>query len=274
MTQRKLGINAMTVVKVPPTEHLGIIKNAGWDAFFNYWDGKTEVWANEAARLGLTYTSIHAPSSREHFIWNGSAEAEHELKMLHKCLADCARFDIPVMVLHTINGFDKKMPQAPTQTGLDSYARLVDEANKLGVTLAFENTEREEFLHAVMDAFEDAPCLGFCYDSGHEHCYKNSDMLAHYGKKLCHTHLDDNFGSTGDVITWWDDSHLPPLDGTVNFARVMQALAPFEGVLSFEMTMKNKPERHTHDRYQTMPAPEYYALVLERAKRLRDGNFQ
>ena len=45
------------------------------------------------------------------------------------------------------------------------------------------------------------------------------------------------------------------------------------GVLTFEMTMKNKPQRNTHDRYQTMPPAEYYALVLERARRVRDRQF-
>ncbi len=275
MNNQKLGINAMTVVKLPAEEHLEVIKGAGWDAFFNYWDKNTEVWANKAARLGLTYTSIHAPSSREHFIWNGGEEGEAELQKLLGCLEDCAHFDIPVMVLHTINGFDAKMPAAPTETGLDAYARLVDAANRAGVKLAFENTEREEFLAAVMQKFKNEPCLGFCYDSGHEHCYQNSDMLALYGDKLCHTHFDDNFGKTGDIVTWFDDSHLPPLDGTVNWKRVMESLdkTGYDGVLSFEMTMKNKPQRQTHDKYATMPAPDYYALVLERAKRIRDRQF-
>lgn len=195
--------------------------------------------------------------------------------MLLDCLEDCARFDIPTMVLHTINGFDAATPAVPTQVGLDAYARVVEKANRLGVKLAFENTEREEFLAAVMEHFKNEPCISFCYDSGHEHCYRNSDMLSLYGDKLCHTHLDDNFGQTTDVVTWFDDSHLPPLDGTVDWRRVMNKLSElgFNDVLSFEMTMKNKPQRKTHDGYVSMPPAEYYALVLERAKRLRDGKF-
>ncbi|MBQ9802315.1 MAG: sugar phosphate isomerase/epimerase [Clostridia bacterium] len=271
----KFGINAMTVVKLPPVEHLEMIKGAGYDAFFNYWDNNTEVWANKAAQLGLIYTSIHAPSSREHHIWNGGEKGEAEMAKLHACLGDCARFDIPVMVLHTINGFDPNMPAAPTEVGLEAYAKLVEEANRLGVTLAFENTEREEFLAAVMERFKNEPCLGFCYDSGHEHCYRNSDMLTLYGDKLCHTHIDDNFGQTGEIVTWFDDSHLPPLDGSVDWKRVMNALdkTGFDGVLSLEMTMKNKPERSTHGAYTDMPPADYYALVLERAKRLASGQF-
>ena len=275
MNKQKLGINAMTVVKVPPTEHLEMIKGAGFDAFFNYWDKNTEVWAEKAASLGLIYTSIHAPSSREHLIWNGGEEGEAELQKLLDCLDDCARFDIPVMVLHTINGFDAKMPAAPTQTGLDAYARVVEKVVRLDVTLGFENTECEAFLAAVMHAFQNEPRVAFCYDSGHEHCYRNSDMLSLYGDRLCHTHFDDNFGQVGEVVTWFDDSHLPPLDGTVDWRRVMESIKAtgFDGVLSFEMTMKNKPQRDTHGKYATMPPADYYALVLERAKRIRDGKF-
>ena len=275
MQATRIGINAMTVVKVPVTEHLSLIKGAGFDAFFNYFDYNTEQWANEAAKKGLLFTSIHAPSSREQHIWNGVEKGEAEMKKLFDCLADCKRFDVPVMVLHTINGFDATTPKAPTQVGLDAYARLVDEACRLGVTLAFENTEREEFLAAVMEKFKDAPCLGFCYDSGHEHCYQNSDMLSLYGDKLCHTHLDDNFGKTGDHITWYDDAHLPPLDGTVNWKRVMQALdrIGYNGVLSLELTMKDKPERHTHGAYAATTPADYYALAATRARRLLSGDF-
>lgn len=275
MTKKKIGINAMTVVKLPAADHVAMIKNAGFDAFFNYFDYNTEVWAEAAAKNGLLFTSIHAPSSREQYIWNGVEKGEVEMKKLFDCLADCKRFDIPVMVLHTMNGFDATTPAAPTQTGLDAYARLVDEACRLGVTLAFENTEREEFLAAVMEKFKDVPEVAFCYDSGHEHCYQNSDMLTLYGARLVHTHLDDNFGKTGDVVTWYDDSHLPPLDGTVNWARVMHKLDSlgYDGVLSLELTMKNKPERRTQDGYAETPPADYYRLAAERARRLINGNF-
>ena len=79
----------------------------------------------------------------------------------------------------------------------------------------------------------------------------------------------------GEIVTWFDNSHLPPLDGTVDWRRVMESIKAtcFEGVLSFEMTMKNKPQRDTHGKYAAMPPADYYALVPERAKRIRDGEF-
>ena len=252
-------------------QHIALIKETGWDAFFTSWDpNRTEVWANTGAQNGLIYTSIHAPFSKEHRIWLGGEEGDFETQRLIDCAIDCARFDIPVMVLHTINGFSKRTPAAPTQVGLDSYARIIDAATKHGVKLAFENTEREEFLAAVMQTFGDADAVGFCFDSGHEFCYRNSDMLARYGSKLCHTHLDDNLGVTGDIITWYDDAHLPMGDGTVDWKGVMDRIEAcgYRGVLTCELSMKDKPERDLHGAYRNMPVDQFYALALDRMKKL------
>ena len=254
-------------------EHIKLIKETGWDAFFTSWDpNHTEEWANAGAQNGLIYTSIHAPFSYEYRIWNGGESGEAETQRMIDCIEDCAKFDIPVMVLHTINGFSEKTPEGPTQVGLDSYARIIEAGNRCGVKLAFENTEREEFLAAVMKAFWNEPCLGFCFDSGHECCYRNSDMLSLYGEKLCHTHLDDNFGVTGDIITWYDDSHLPLGDGIVDFGHVMDRIeaSGYTGVLTCELTTKNKPQRNTHGKYTAMAVEEFYALALDRARKMRD----
>ena len=274
MKQRKLGINIQGGrggLTVP--QHIDLVKQVGWDAFFTSWDpAHTEEWAETGAKNGLIYTSIHAPFSHEYRIWNGGEDGEAEIKKLTDCIADCARFDIPVAVLHTMNGFSPKTPAAPTQVGLDGYARIIEAGNKYGVKLAFENTEREEFLAAVMQKFWNEPCVGFCYDTGHERCYRNSDVMALYGEKLCHTHFDDNFGVTGDVITWYDDAHLPMGDGIVDWKGVMDRIdaCGYEGVLTCELTMKNKPERNTHSKYEAMPVEEFYALALDRARKVRD----
>lgn len=261
---RKLGIALMG-------DHVNMIGQIGWDAFFTGWDrNNIERWANEAAQNGLLYTSIHAPFSHEYRIWNGGEDGEKEIKTMISCIEDCARFDIPVMVLHTMNGFSPKTPAAPTEVGLDGYARIIEAGNRHGVKLAFENTEREEFLAAVMQKFWNEPCLGFCFDSGHECCYRNSDMMALYGEKLCHTHLDDNFGVTGDVITWYDDAHLPMGDGIVNWRRVMDSIdaCGYTGVLTCELSMRDKPERDVHGAYKSMPVEEFYALALDRMKKV------
>ena len=72
------------------------------------------------------------------------------------------------MIVHTYIGFDSE--DIPTKEGIDNFARVVEEADKLNVKIAFENTEGEEYLKAVMDAFSHCDNVGFCWDSGHEMC--------------------------------------------------------------------------------------------------------
>ena len=273
MKQHKLGIGILGGQQLTIPQHLSLLRQLGWDAFFTSWSpDHTALWAEAADKHGLLYTSIHAPFSHEYRIWNGGEDGENEIKTMISCIEDCGRHGVPVMVLHTMNGFSSKAPNGPTQVGLDGYARIIEAGNKHGVKLAFENTEREEFLAAVMQKFWNEPCLGFCYDTGHEQCYRNSDVMALYGEKLCHTHFDDNFGVTGDHITWYDDAHLPMGDGIVNWHRVMDSIdaCGYTGVLTCELTTKNKPERNTHGKYQSMPIDAFYALALERARRVLD----
>lgn len=70
------------------------------------------------------------------------------------------------MIVHTYIGFDSE--DIPTKEGIDNFSRVVEEADKLNVKIAFENTEGEEYLKAVMDAFSHCDNVGFCWDSGHE----------------------------------------------------------------------------------------------------------
>ena len=53
----------------------------------------------------------------------------------------------------------------------------MEKAKEYGIRIAFENTEGEEFLFALMEYFKDDAAVGFCWDSGHEMCYS-------YGKDL------------------------------------------------------------------------------------------
>ena len=136
--------------------------------------------------------------------------------------------------------------------------------------IAFENTEGEEYLAAIMNRFADCESLGFCWDTGHELCYNRAkDMMAFYGDKLVSTHLNDNFGVTGEEITWLDDSHVLPFDGVADWNGIADRLLKvgFTNPLTFELTRQNKPERHTHDGYAKWSVEEFFENAHERAVR-------
>ena len=267
--QHKLGIALMG-------DHVNMIAQIGWEAFFTGWDRKNvERWANEAARNGLIYQSIHSPFSHEYkvsYMWQDREEGKFVTDQLIECVKDCAKFDIPVMVIHPFIGFKE---HTPTQIGLDNYARVVEVANKLGVTLGFENVEGEEYLAALMEKFWNEPCCGFCLDTGHEQCYNGGkDMLALYGEKLCHTHFNDNLGVLDKTLpielSWKNDLHLTMGDGIVDWKGVMDRIdaTPYTGPLICELTRTNKLGRPDHDKYAAMSIDEYYAFALNRARKV------
>lgn len=267
--QYKLGIALMG-------DHVNMIAQIGWEAFFTGWDrNNIERWANEAARNGLIYQSIHSPFSHQHkvsYMWQDREEGKFVTDQLIECVKDCAKFDIPVMVIHPFIGFKD---HTPTQVGLDNYKRVVEVANKLGVTLGFENVEGEEYLAALMKEFWNEPCCGFCLDTGHEQCYNGGkDMMALYGEKLCHTHFNDNLGVLDKTLpidlSWKNDLHLTMGDGIVDWKGVMDRIdaSPYEGPLICELTRSNKLGRPDHDKYAAMSIDEYYAFALNRARKV------
>ena len=271
MAQYKLGLATMRS-DVDTLEQMEIIKSVGFDAFFTGWEPeRTEEIANKAAKLGLIQQSIHSPFSGKYkvsHLWNGGEEGDFVTNALIDCVKDCARFDIPVMVIHPFIGFKD---HTPTEVGLDNYARVIEVANKLGVKLGFENVEGEEYLAAIMKRFWNEPSCGFCLDTGHEMCYnEHRDMLALYGEKLVHTHLNDNLGVRGDEITFLDDLHLMPTDGIADWHNIMERIRKtgYNGILMTELTYANREGKNgVMHNYAEMPMEEYMAMAYEKVNK-------
>lgn len=272
----KLGINILgNTDKYSTAEQMDMIRDAGFDAFFTGWNPlRTDSWANDAAKKGLFYQSIHSPFTKVHKMWKEGEEGVAVTNELIECARDCARHDIPVMVIHTFIGFKD---HTPTQVGIDNFSRVVEEANKLGIKLGFENVEGEEYLAAVMKAFWNEPCCGFCLDTGHELCYNNGkDMMALYGEKLVHTHFNDNLGVREVPEPWHNDLHLAMGDGIVDWEGVMNRIRAFgyHDILMCELTLSNKPGMHYHDKYNAMTLPDFYKYVFDRAYRVSTGTLK
>ena len=255
----------------PVEEQIAMLRRVGWGGVFTEWSREnTTVWANTADRMGLIYQSIHAPFVGCDRMWREGDEGRAYAQMLIDCVTDCAAHHIPVMVIHPFIGFQD---HTPTSVGIENYARVVDVADRLGVTLGFENVEGEEYLAALMKAFHSSPACGFCLDTGHEMCYNEGrDMLSLYGDRLCHTHFNDNLGVYDPTLTWENDLHLLIGDGIVDWKRVMDRIdaTAYEGVLMCELSLSNKPNLHTHDEYAAMHLEAFYELALERMRAVLD----
>ena len=248
----------------------------GIDGFFTPWEkGKISEWARTANDTGMFYQSVHAPFGEIAELWHGERnKAEAVLSELTECLEECSENSVPIMVSHVYIG-DFNTVGVPSGEGLERFSRLIRRADTLGVSIALENTEGEEYLDALFRNFGGERSVGFCIDSGHEQCYnRGKDLLALYGDKLIATHINDNLGvcDPAGLITWRDDLHLMPYDGIIDWSAFAGRLKKcgYSGPLTFEMKRKSVGGRHENDAYAAMPYEEYIAECFSRAKKFAE----
>ncbi len=273
MNSTNICINVGMNSSVPESEQLEIIKNAGFDGVFFDWerniDRSTEI--RKALSLGLELQSLHAPFYGMDDIFH--ADDALSDKMINDIIGtiDCAaEHGTDLVICHAIIGMDN---HAPNDLGIKRLERVIEHAEKKKIRIAFENTEGPEYLEKILDAYGELPHIGFCFDSGHELCYNNKeDMLKKFGKYLFSTHLNDNMGQTSDDITFYDDSHLLPLDhGIADWNGIAERLhkCNFDGPLTFELVCINRPHRTVSDKYEKMTFEEYIAEAYKKADAFR-----
>lgn len=274
MWKQKIGISLGNHYELPTNEIVDIVCKTGFDAVSFEWEKNINLEANVCAAKNnkMIVQSLHAPFIGSAKMWSKNRdESLPALSELLESAEDCAQFEIPVLVVHTWIGFEN-IPQ-PTNEGFENFSKLVDRAKQLGISVAFENTEGDEHLFALMEHFDEFGTVGFCWDSGHEMCYNHSlDLLDKFGDRLIMTHINDNLGiSRFDGKTnWTDDLHLLPFDGIAdwdyNIGRLKRAKE--QEILNFELNIKSKPGRYENDCYEKMTYNEYFFESYKRACRL------
>ena len=266
--ERKICINGNPGFKdVSFAQSLDSLKAAGFDGIFTGWHvGNMKEVAKKIRERDIYFQSVHAPFTDAHKPWEWGSAGDKVIDTLIDCLRECAEVEVPIVVVHPIIGMDR---HNPTDRGIERYGRLVREAEKLGIKVAFENVEGIEYLEKIIAELGSSPAIGYCWDTGHEMCYNGSmDVTKLFGDKLICTHLNDNLGQTNpNEITWLDDAHLLPFDGIADWKGIADRLnrANYTGELTFELTLASKPGRNTHDRYKDLTLDSYFALVYAKA---------
>lgn len=274
MWKQKISISLGNRYKKPTTELIPLVKAAGFDGISPEWekDANLKSIVEAAEKENLALVSLHAPYGGSADLWSEDASVgDAALSELLSSLDDAHKFGFPVLVCHVWIGFGEE--PAPTCEGLSRLDVLAERAEKYGVRLAFENTEGDAHLAAVLDHFAGNSTVGYCWDSGHEMCYnRHRDLLSLYGDRLFITHLNDNLGISrfdGNIF-WTDDLHLLPYDGIADWdynVKRLKKSAPLT-YLNFELSIASKPNRHENDGYAAMPYEQYFALAYARACRI------
>jgi len=236
-------------------EWFNLLRQAGFDGVILWWNdefGDTNFHSNPimARDAGLFVENIHASFDKVSNLWLDNLDGNAQLDYFLGLIDDCAKYQIPAMVMHLTCGIN---PPPYNELGLDRVKLLVEKAEKNEVNLAFENLSTTKHLEYVLNRI-DSPRAGFCYDSGHHHCWTpKGDFLAQYGSRLMSLHLHDNDGT--------DDHHLLPLDGNIDWPATMSKIKKtgYTGPIAMEVVNTG---------YKDLPPEEFLRLLYERAKKL------
>ena len=201
-----------------------------------------------ADRLGLRYGQMHAPFPV--YVDGNDAANEAIVDATIKCMAVCALFECPYLIVHPIiwDGTEKE----EQKLNMEFYQKLIPAAKQYKVCICLENmfdghtghvTEAACSDFAQAAAYIDAlntiageEIFGFCYDVGHATLLGKNQRrsLNILGKRLKTLHIHDNDGRS--------DLHMQPYaysrgkyyvtdwDGLADGLRDIG----YEGVLSFE----------------------------------------
>lgn len=268
MFRTKLCLGTSEQFGISVEEQIKLFKKVGFEAFFTEWDENIGLYRRIADETEMIYQSVHAPFGNSAKMWSEAELAEEAVKELLKCVDDCAKYSVPILIIHPYIGFEEKAINK--ENGINNFRIVIEEAKRKNVKIAFENVEGEEYLKILMDEFAGYENVGFCWDSGHEQCYNcGRDMLELYGNKIIATHINDNLGvrDYNGVITFYDDLHLLPFDGIINWEQVMKRLnkCGYDDILTFELNKFGKPDRHENDKYAELSIERYITECYIRA---------
>ena len=239
--------------ELPIKERYQLIKEAGFDGVLLWWSehfGRNDYRKGPqlAREAGLFIENIHSPIHNQDNLWLDNLDGEAAVDGYLQCVADCAEFEIPSMVLHLPSD------DYPYNTlGLDRINRITEKAEQLGVKIALENLQNISNLSNILDQV-DSPHIGFCYDCCHHINYnQDKDLFAMYGSRLMAIHLHDNGGSRGQ--------HQLPFDGRINWTTTMRKIADtgYKGAIALEPMNWD---------YLNLSAEEFLRKAFERVKRL------
>ncbi|SHN81491.1 sugar phosphate isomerase/epimerase family protein [Desulfitobacterium chlororespirans] len=219
--EQKTGVFSWFGFVLPFGERISLIQEAGFTGTSLWWEDEEEPFPMPKERMpalvrerGLILENIHVPWCDANALWSDEQALRGEIIARHKqWIEDCARFEIPLLVMHLCDG---ENPPQPNEYGLASMGELAGAAERQGVRIAVENTRRRDSVEYVLGQIA-SPALGFCFDSSHHRLTDQEDfhLLRAWGNRLMATHFSDNDGV--------EDRHWLPGHGVIDWAKVAGA---------------------------------------------------
>ena len=252
---RKIGIEWGFFPALPREEAIRLMKKNGFETtlvctFESDFDGLMKDLTDN----GIVCESGHAPFYGSNAIWQEGEEGEQMLSSLIRGVENCARWKIPVMVVHLSSG---EHPPRINDLGQARWDRLMEAADRLGVRIAFENLR---LLGNLAYSFEQYPQAGFCWDVGHEACFAHGRrFMPLFADRMVALHLHDNHAVHNQ------DEHRIPYDGILDLDLAAREVAKsaYKGSITLELG-------NVRVNYGEITAEDYYARAAKAARRFAE----
>lgn len=225
------------------------LRECGFDSMFTgsgFSDADLDQMADSCAKYKLRLESLHAPWGGITCIWDDGDAGEEWVSKLKRDLDKVKRIHASYLTVHCMNvpRYNNNGPIGNrfSERGADRFRKVIEYAAELGIKVGFETVEFAQLeLKSLMEWCREKKLTEGCgvvWDIGHWNCYPNGlDFADTFGDLLIGTHTHDNFGNTDpQVITYDDDRHLAPFDGTINWQKVGDQLrrSHFNGTVTLE----------------------------------------
>lgn len=188
----------------------------------------------KAAYKGIKPVDLHPYYKYNGFFWHDCLERRDAIEFNKKQLKLAKTLGMDSVVVHPTQG---KGNDIISPYGIDAFKELTEEAEKNGIVLCAENLRVHLQLTPIFSEIQ-SDYLKFCYDTGHHNAFaKDRNFLAEFGKRLYFTHIHDNDGKS--------DSHLLPLDGNIDFAKIKTDLESLH--YDRELNLEIHPKRENYN---------------------------
>lgn len=178
------------------------------------YEGWAESVRDLAAKHGVTFTHAHAPF-----------DSDRRTDLAERTMRCCEIIGIPYLVVHPAWKKAEEVyyeGEEFIEVNRKAILPILDIAERHGVTVLSENLLWGASIQpsAISDLVRavNRPNFGWCYDSGHAHCFGITPRALVGLEVPLSLHLQDNHGVP------MGDEHLIPGDGTINWEDLMQTL--------------------------------------------------
>ncbi len=249
----KIGISWNCCGNLPCEEQIELMLKNGFEATFLPSDApQLDAIVAKLRANSIDCESCHAPFADINSIWMSGEAGDTMLEKLIRSAENCARNQIPVMVVHLSSG-----DNAPRvgDIGNARFDKLMEAAKVFGVKIAFENLRK---LGNLAHAMEQYPEAGFCWDVGHESCFTpDRRYMPLFGNRIVALHLHDNHG------IYDHDEHLIPYDGSIDMEQAAKTLAQsgYRKAIMLELL------RSQSELYAQTDAEAFYARAAKAARK-------